>query len=195
MSENQFVSSNDSRAFITVRRQGQRMTPEQRRAAQDIFLEAFALNCNVTASCVKANIDPGMISYWEKHDNHFAPRYQAAKQKADDMIRAAIWRRGIQGVPKYVTCAKGLVYEKVKDEKTGKMVSRPVMDTVYSDSLLAMLAKRLPEFKDQIPGVHTQTTVATDASGSSVIQVKTQWGSAPALAREDNTVDAAADKE
>lgn len=181
--QHQSTSPTDSRALLSVRQQGQRMTLEQRRAAQDVFLEAFALNCNVTASCVKAGVDHSMISYWEKHDPKFAAHYATAKAKADDMIRAAWWTRAIQGVKKPLTCAKGLIYEEVVG-KDGKTKQQPVMVTEYSDSLLALMIKsRLPEAAGQGSTFMQQATVATNADGQAVVQIKTQWGSAPALER------------
>lgn len=160
------------------------MSPEQRRAVQDVFLEAFSLNCNVTASCQKAKIDHSTVFYWEKHDAGFRKRYAEAKVKADDMIRAAWWTRAIQGVKKPLTCAKGLVYEEVDDGKGGK-TSRPMMVTEYSDRLLELMIKcRLPEAAGlSSTFMQQQANIATNSDGQAVVQIKTQWGGAAPLER------------
>lgn len=130
---------------LRARRQGQRLTAEQRKVAQERFLEAFGNTANVRAACLKAGIDRSTVYRWQEVDETFGFRFKQAEAAANDLIRAALWRRGVDGVDRYVISQGKLVY--VKNEK-GEMV--PLKEKEYSDSLLALLAKaRMPEFRDK----------------------------------------------
>lgn len=123
------------------RRRGQRLTAEQRKAAQERFLEHFAQNANLTAACRYAGIERNTVYGWQEHDETFSLRYKQAEAEANDVIRAAIFRRAIVGVDKPLHYQGRLI----KDEN-GKSVT--VKE--YSDTLLIFLAKaRMPEFRDK----------------------------------------------
>src|SRR6266568_2279991 len=44
-----------------MRRQGQRMTKQERQAAQEKFLKSFSMTANVRAACMAAGIDRSMV--------------------------------------------------------------------------------------------------------------------------------------
>lgn len=144
------------------RRKGQRLTPEQKRQAQDTFLKTFAMNANVRAACLAAGIDRSVIYQWLEKDTAFTVLYHEAEKDADDMIRAAIFQRAIRGYEKPVVSMGKIVYEEtpvldalgkpVLDEKGRPVVryGKPLTETVYSDALLALLAKaRMHEFREK----------------------------------------------
>ncbi len=123
------------------RRRGQQLTPDQKRTAQTLFLEEFARNANVTAACRRAGIDRSTVYRWQEHDTAFTIRYHEAEAEANDVVRAAIFRRAVNGVDKPL-------------HHNGRMVTdadgRPVTVKEYSDTLLIFLAKaRMPEFRDK----------------------------------------------
>jgi hypothetical protein len=138
MSEN----NNTTTPHMRKRRQGQRMTAEERKQAQEVFLQSFALTANVRAACMKAGIDRSQIYRWQEHDQDFSFRFKQASEDANDMVRAELFRRAVQGYEKPLV-SMGRV---VLDENT----KEPLKEKVYSDQLLALLAKaRLPEFRDK----------------------------------------------
>ena len=141
------------------RRRGQRLTAAQREAAQETFLEHFAQSANLTASCRMAGIERTTVYGWQEHDETFSMRYQQAEAEANDVIRAAIFRRAIVGVDKPLHYQGRLV----KDEN-GKLAT--VKE--YSDTLLIFLAKaRMPEFRDkqqvEVSGSLDVNTLAAEA--------------------------------
>lgn len=128
-----------------ARRRGQRMTPEERKEAQEVFLQTFSLNANVRAACMKAGVDRSQIYRWQEHDEEFAQRFKQAELDANDMIRGELFRRAVQGYEKPVVSMGRAVY--VKNDKGEE---KPLMERVYSDSLLSLLAKaRMPEFREK----------------------------------------------
>ncbi len=147
---------------VKMRRQGQRMNAKERRAAQEKFLKSFSMTANVRAACLNAGIDRSMVYYWQEHDTEFSLKFNIANEEANDMIRAALWRRGVEGIQRRVISMGRVVYEEepVLDAKgkpvldaKGKPVvkqGKPIMEPEYSDSLLALLAKaRMPEFREK----------------------------------------------
>lgn len=134
-----------------IRRQGQRMTAEEKRIAQATFLEAFANTANVRAACKKASIDRSQVYRWQEHDEQFSLRFKQAEAEANDMLRAAAWRRGVEGVEEPVISMGTQVYTDGK----------PLTKRVYSDMLLSLLMKaRMPEFREK-----SQVDVNANVSG------------------------------
>jgi hypothetical protein len=145
-----------------MRRQGQRMNAKERKAAQEKFLKSFSMTANVRAACLNAGIDRSMVYYWQEHDTEFSLQFNIASEEANDMIRAALWKRGVEGVERRVISMGRVVCEEepmldaqgkpVYDAK-GKPLMRsgkPIMEREYSDSLLSLLAKaRMPEYRDK----------------------------------------------
>ena len=131
----------DTTTLKKRRRRGQRLEDEQRTAAQELFLASFAQTANFTAACRHAGIDRSTAYRWQEHDETFMLRYQQAEAEANDVIRAAIFRRAIQGIDKPLHYQGRLV----KDEN-----GKPATVKEYSDTLLIFLAKaRMPEFRDK----------------------------------------------
>lgn len=146
------------------RRNGQRMSAVERKATQEVFLQAFALTANVRAACMKAGIDRSTVYQWQEHDEFFSLRFKQAELDANDVIRAEMFRRAVQGVEKPMVSMGKVVY--TTDEQ-GK--PKPMMVREYSDSLLSLLAKaRMPEFRDK---------QQVEVSGS--LTIKTEWGASP----------------
>lgn len=129
------------------RRQGQRLTATERKETQAIFLQAFSMTANVRAACLKAKVSRNTVYQWAEHDETFSIEYKQAELDANDMVRAELFRRAVQGYDKPLVSVGKVVYD-----KDGK----PMTERVYSDSLLSLLAKaRLPEFKDKQHIEHT----------------------------------------
>ncbi|HEY4035875.1 MAG TPA: hypothetical protein VGL94_18110 [Ktedonobacteraceae bacterium] len=116
------------------------LTAEARTIAQEKFLHSFSMTANIRAACMSAGIHRSTIYYWKEHDETFSARFHIAEQEANDIIRAELFRRAIQGVTKPVVSLGKVVYQDGK----------PLMERVYSDNLLSLLAKaRLPEFREK----------------------------------------------
>lgn len=122
------------------RKQGRRLTKQEREQAQSTFLEAFAESANVRSSCQMVGIDRSTFYQWLEHDESFTLAFRQAELEANDTIRAELFRRAVQGVEEPVVSMGSLVYHQGK----------PLTVKKYSDSLLALLAKaRMPEFRDK----------------------------------------------
>lgn len=136
------------------RRPGQRMTKDEREAAQDKFIKALSMTANIRAACMAAGIDRSLVYYWQEHSEEFSMRFNIANQEANDLLFAAAWERGVKGYDKPVV-------------SMGKQVfvdGKPLMERVYSDSLLSLLMKaRMPEFRDKQQVEHSGSI---DVSGA-----------------------------
>lgn len=131
----------------TIRRQGQHGTKEEQMALKEVWLEAYAQSGIMTAACRAANIDGTTVRGWEEHDELFVMKKHMAREIADDLIRAEIRRRGVDGVTKPV-------------HYQGERVDYV---TEYSDNLLMFLSKsRMPEFREKQSIEHSGTLTITD---------------------------------
>lgn len=138
-----------------IRRPGQRLTKKERETAQEVFLQAFSNTANVRAACMKAGISRTIIYEWAEHDEQFSHRFKQAELDANDMIRGELFRRAVQGYDRPVTSMGKQVYA-----EGGK----PLMERVYSDTLLSLLAKaRMPEFRDK---QHIEHSGSIDVNGA-----------------------------
>jgi hypothetical protein len=125
---------------LRIRRHGQRMNAKERKTVQEKFLQSFSRTANIRAACLAAHIDRSTVYYWQEHDTEFSLKFNVANEEANDLIRAALWRRGVEGVETYVISMGKAVY----------VDGKPLMEREYSDNLLALLAKaRMPEFRDK----------------------------------------------
>ena len=150
--------------YTRKRRRGQRLTAEEKHIAMQKFLDSFRLNANVTLACLQAGIDRSQIYRWQEHDNTFAHEFKQAELAANDMLLAAAWQRGVKGVEKPVVSMGKQVYVKGKN---GKL--EPLMERVYSDSLLALLMKaRMPEFREK----QSDITVNNNLSGVEIYKIR-----------------------
>jgi hypothetical protein len=150
MAENDSVTPNTRK-----RRPGQRLTADERKTAQKTFLDAFSMTANVRAACLKAGISRNTVYEWQEHDDTFSFQFKQATEDANDMIRAELFRRAVQGYDKPLVSMGKVVYG-----QDGK----PLNERVYSDQLLSLLAKaRLPEFKEkQQIDLNAQITTLAD---------------------------------
>lgn len=110
------------------------MTPEQRAAVQDLFLDAFGKTGNVRLSCMKAGIHRSTIYEWQEHDETFALRFKQAEREVEDVLEGEALRRAVHGVQKPLVSMGRVV-----TDASGS----PITITEYSDTLLVkMLAAR-----------------------------------------------------
>ena len=111
----------------------------------------------VRAACLKAKVSRNTVYQWAEHDEAFSIEYKQAELDANDMVRAELFRRAVQGYDKPLVSVGKVVYD-----KDGK----PMTERVYSDSLLSLLAKaRLPEFKEkQTIDLNAQITTMADSA-------------------------------
>ena len=125
------------------------MSATERKQAQEVFLQSFSMTANVRAACMKAGIDRSTVYRWQEHDTEFSVRFKQAELDANDLIRGELFRRAVQGYEKPVVSMGKQVF--VEEElPNGKKVYKPLMERVYSDNLLSLLAKaRMPEFRDK----------------------------------------------
>jgi hypothetical protein len=154
------------------------MSDEERRETRAAFLLHFREKAVLRYACAAANVDRTTIEYWREHDKAFAKQYAQALADAEDRIREEIDRRAIEGWEEPLVSGGNLVYEYIPQMEADGVT--PVVDkygrpkytrgpkvTVrkYSDTLLAKLASaRLPEFKQERPGVGVQVDTAADGS-------------------------------
>lgn len=139
------------------------MAAQEREQAKEQFLDAFARTANVLAACQSAGIDRSTVYRWKESDETFLIRFNLASEDANDRIRAELFRRAVQGYEKPVISAGRVVYVEEK-LPSGKKVQKPLMERVYSDSLLSLLAKaRMPEFRDK---QHLDIN----------LKIRTEWG-------------------
>lgn len=156
------------------RRQGQRLTKEQRAAAQEKFLKSFSMTANVRAACMQAGIERSLVYYWQEHDPSFSLRFNVAEQEANDVIRAELFRRAVQGYEKPVTSVGKAVYD-----KDGKLLT----ERVYSDNLLSLLARaRMPEFRDK-QSVDLNANINGQMNSTNLISIDTRSLSTDQLAK------------
>lgn len=138
-------SKRNSATPLRTRRMGQKMTAQEREQAKKKFLDVFGKTANVLAACQSAGIDRSTVYRWKEVDDTFLVQFNLASEDANDRIRAELFRRAVQGVEKPVVSMGKVVY--TTDEKNKP---KPLMERVYSDSLLALLAKaRMPEFREK----------------------------------------------
>jgi len=134
---------------LRKRRRGQRLTAEEKHLAQQKFLDSFKLNANITVACMQAGIDRSQIYRWQEKDQQFSFRFNQAEAEANDMLLAAAWRRGVQGVEKAVVSMGRQVF--VEEElPNGTKIRKPLMEREYSDAvLLRLMSYRIPGFREK----------------------------------------------
>lgn len=116
------------------------MGKDEREATQEKFLKALSMTANIRAACMAAGIDRSLVYYWQEHDTEFSLRFNVANQEANDLLFAAAWERGVKGYEKPMVSLGRPVF----------VDGKPLMEKVYSDSLLSLLMKaRMPEFREK----------------------------------------------
>lgn len=135
------MSDIDTLTAQRVRRRGQRMTAQERKQAQDIFIKALSNTANVRAACMQAKISHSIVYQWQEHDPEFGIRFREANTDASWLLFGEAWRRAMTGEKKYVTSQGKQVYDKD---------GNPLTYQEKSDRLLELLLKaRLPEFREK----------------------------------------------
>jgi hypothetical protein len=173
MPENHHKSS-PQHVRTSTRGKGQKLTRAESQILQEKFLRSFSMTANVRAACMQAGIDRSTVRKWEEHDETFSFRYKEAKEDANDLIRAELQRRAIQGYEKPVISVGKIVYD-----KDGKVLT----EKVYSDSLLGLLAKaRLPEFRDK-QTIDLNATVNGRIDSTNLISIDTRSLTSDQLAK------------
>ena len=144
------------------RRQGVRLTKEERVKAQEQFLNAYRSSGNIRASCMAAGIDRQTVRQWEEHDEEFSLLYHEAEKEVDDLIDAELFRRALHG-DKEPIVSMGKV---VRDEETGEILTI----TKRSDQILMFVARsRMPKYKDK-----QQLDVNANVQSTSAISIDTR---------------------
>ena|SRR6266487_2347301 len=133
------------------RRKGQRMTADERKAAQDLFIKAMENTANVRAACMQAGISHTMIYQWAEHDLEFSVRFKEANTQANWLLFGEAWRRAMTGEEEYVISMGKIVYKPDSILSDGTVLKgTPLTIRKKSDKLLELLLKaRLPEFRDK----------------------------------------------
>lgn len=102
--------------------------------AQRLFLEAYSLHANVLVSARAAGIHRSTVYEWLEHDQDFSFAYNLAKEDAKDVLRAEIYRRGVEGW----------------DESVYQLAKFAGDVRKYDTTLLIFHAKMLmPEYRDK----------------------------------------------
>lgn len=104
---------------------------------QAAFLEAFAVTGNISKAAKAAGVCRTSTNKWRKQPG-FQARMDEAHAAAHVEVMKEVRRRAINGVQKPVMNKGQPVY--VMDPKTGDFV--PLVEHVYSDTLLIFLAKQ-----------------------------------------------------
>jgi hypothetical protein len=103
---------------------------------------------------MKAGISRNTVYEWQEKDETFGFKFRQASEDANDLIRGELFRRAVQGYEKPVV-------------SVGKQVfvdGKPLMERVYSDNLLSLLAKaRMPEFREKQQIEHSGSIDVTGA--------------------------------
>ena len=135
-------------------RDGRKLSAEEKRATQELFLKTFSQTANVKLSCLAAKISRNAVYAWLEKDEQFSLRYHQAELDANDTIRAEMYRRGVHGVEEPVVSVGKLVY----------VDGKPLTVKKYSDNLLSLLAKsRMPEFREKQQVEHSGSIDITGA--------------------------------
>ena len=145
----------------TIRRPGQHGNAAESAALKEVWLEAYAQSGIITLASRAAGIDSTTVRSWEEHDELFVMKKHMAREIADDLIRAEIKRRGVDGVTKPV-------------HYQGERVDYV---TEYSDNLLMFLTKsRMPEFREKQSIEHSGTLSITDLVKKAAEEVANSTG-------------------
>lgn len=127
---------------------GRTAKTDRRDAEQAAFLAAFSIHGNIQRAVDAVRTAEGRppgepdaeghlvsrdIHYrWLREDEDYADRFQAARDDFADRLESEARRRAIDGVKRYVVSAGKLVYGED---------GRPLIEHVYSDSLLSQMLK------------------------------------------------------
>lgn len=156
------ANSTNSTAKKTRGRKRGRKSDNERAIAQEAFLAAFVETGIITIAAEEAGIDRKTVYDWQEHDEAFGFRFNEARERSNDYLRAEIHRRAVEGVEEPLVSNGHLVYEyepvltedgkPVLDEKGKPVMQRGAQLKLrkYSDTLLIFHAKaRMPEYRER----------------------------------------------
>ncbi len=146
----------------TPKKKRGRKSDKERAIAQEAFLAAFAETGIITTSAEEAGIDRTTVYEWQEHDERFSLRFNEARERSNDYLRAEIYRRAVEGVEEPLVSNGHLVYEyepllndagePLLDDKGKPIMKRSAQIKLrkYSDTLLIFHAKaRMPEYREK----------------------------------------------
>lgn len=126
---------------VVKRRSGQHPTADEAAQIKTAFLAAFRESANVRLSCDTVGVSRTTVYDWCKGDLAFKAAFADAEEDANDLVRAELRRRAMEGVEEPVVQMGRLAL----DEEGHVLKVRK-----YSDQLMSLLAKaRLPEFHEK----------------------------------------------
>ncbi len=134
----------------------------ERKEAKERFLSFLREDPTVSLACEYINKDRGTVYNWREKDKKFAKEWDDAIERAKDVARSSIYKRGIIGWEEPIVSMGQVVYEREpvldkdgnqKLDQRGRPMTKQgakVMVPKYSDSLALAWAKaNLPEYKDK----------------------------------------------
>lgn len=115
---------------------------------RDIFLLHFEENGQKATAAQVAGVSLSTINQAIRSDMEFAAQYEEALSRFRDTLEAEIHRRAVKGTPEHVFHMGVAVKDPNDPDK-----KKPYVKLNYSDSLLALMAKRhIPEYSDKNTG-------------------------------------------
>ena len=132
-------------------------TAEHRKLAKAWFIVSLKQDPNISLACDYAGISRNPAYQWREKDPNFAEEWDNAIERAKDVARSSIYKRGVLGWDEPVV-AQGRV---ALDEKDNRLLLHK-----WSDSLAALYARaNLPEYKDkQTIDLTAQITTMADSA-------------------------------
>lgn len=120
------------------------LTPKKRA----LFLAELAKSGNVSHSAEVAGYARRTVYDYREQDPIFAAAWEEALERAADVLEHEARRRAVDGVEKYVTTAKGLIFDHE---------GNPLMERTFSDTLLIFLLKgvRPDKYRDNAKVEHS----------------------------------------
>lgn len=134
----------------------------ERKEAKTRFIEFLREDPTVSLACERINMSRKSIYQWREKDQKFAKEWDDAIERAKDIARSSIYKRGIIGWMEpivsmgQVVCEQQLLLDQDGSpqlDKRGKPImvkGDPIMIRKWSDSLALAYAKaNLPEYKEK----------------------------------------------
>jgi hypothetical protein len=134
-------------------------TTEQRKKR---FLEAFALNGNISAACQASSVGRTSVYEWQEKDESFVQAFRLAEIESTERLEAEAYRRAHDGVIKETPIMHN------------GQVAYTVVEHKYSDTLLIFLLKaRNPAKYRELPNIDPTERVSL-ADARKVLKIGTR---------------------
>lgn len=144
MSEEGMQENSETPKPLRTRRQGQRMSLDERKEAMSAFLDSFRREGNLSHACRVAGIHVDTPYDWKNRYKDFAEEFRVAEILADGVIDHEIYQRAIVGWQEPLVSAGQLV----------------CYTTKKSDTMLTLLAKsRMAKYRDKQPDINITTQI------------------------------------